>query len=279
MCSSISSTPDDECRSSEVMVSYITDCIEKPIRVCFESLGKFVGLHPWWFITLPMALSVFLGGGFYFLNDLKSNDIVEQFTPKNGRAKAERRFFQETFPQIDSQFSIIRLNTDGVFASLIFSCQTNILSVAALEEIIRIDGQVRGITATLDEQKFAFSDICATVNGTCNSNVMLDVLHYNARNTHFVNITFPEYCPSEFKCLQMGNVISKVEVDHNGVVRSAKAMRLFYYLKESNNTLGNAWLQELIDLLSNVTTSVTEVSRLPCFCVLCDQCASFQFKS
>ncbi|CAM4595986.1 unnamed protein product [Leuciscus chuanchicus] len=246
--------------SSEVMVSYITDCIEKPIRMCFESLGKFVGLHPWWFVTLPLLVSAGLGGGFYFLNDLKSNDIEEQFTPKNGRAKAERRFFQENFPQIDSQFSIIRLNTDGVFASLIFSCQTNILSVAALEEVIRIDGQVRGITATHDAQTFVFSDICATVNGKCNSNVMLDVLHYNASNIHFVNITFPEYCPSESKCLNMGNVISKVELDHNGFVRSAKAMRLFYYLKESNTTLGDAWLQELIDLLSNVTTSVTEIS-------------------
>ncbi len=247
--------------SAVVMVSCITDCIEKPTRLCFESLGKFVGLHPWWFVTLPLAVSAGLGGGFYFFNDLKSNDIVEQFTPKNGRAKVERRFFQETFPQIDSQFSIIRLNTDGAFASLIFSCQTNILSVAALEEIIRIDGEVRGITAARDAQQVVFSDICASVNGTCNSNVMLDVLDYNASNTDFVNITFPEYCLSQFNCIHMGNIISKVEVDHNGVLRSAKAIRLLYYLQESNNTLEDAWLQEFVDLLSNVTTSETEVSR------------------
>ncbi len=178
----------------------------------------------------------------------------------------ERRFFQETFPQIDSQFSIIRLNTDGAFASLIFSCQTNILSVAALEEIIRIDGEVRGITAACDAQQFVFSDICASVNGTCNSNVMLDVLDYNASNTDFVNITFPEYCLSQFNCIHMGNIISKVEVDHNGVLRSAKAIRLLYYLQESNNTLEDAWLREFVDLLSNVTTSETEVSR-PIFVV------------
>lgn len=242
------------------MVSCITDCIEKPIRLCFENVGKFIGLHPWWFVTFPLAVSAGLGGGFYFLNDLKSNDIVEQFTPTNGRAKVERRFFQETFPQIDSQFSIIRLNTDGVFASLIFSSQTNILSVAALEEIIRIDGEVRGITATRDAQQFEFSDICAAVNGSCNSNVMLDILNYNASNIHLVNITYPEYCHSELSCIHMGNIISKVEVDNSGVVQSAKAMRLFYYLQESNNTLEDAWLQELVDLLSNVTTSETEVS-------------------
>ncbi|XP_059358275.1 patched domain-containing protein 3 [Carassius carassius] len=242
------------------MVSCITDCIEKPIRLCFESVGKIVGLHPWWFVTLPLALSAGLGGGFYFLNDLKSNDIVEQFTPKNGRAKVERGFFQETFPQIDSQFSIIRLNTDGVFASLIFSCQTNILSVPALEEIIRIDGEIRRITAARDARHFVFSDICATLNGRCNSNVMLDVLDYNASNIDFGNITFPEYCNSKFNCIHMGNIISKVEVDHNGVVRSAKAMKLFYYLQESNNTLEDAWLQGFVTLLSNVTTSKTEVS-------------------
>ncbi|KAL1279966.1 hypothetical protein QQF64_014566 [Cirrhinus molitorella] len=242
------------------MVSCITDCIEKPIRLCFESVGKFVGLHPWWFVILPLALSTGLGGGLYFLNDLKSNDIVEQFTPKNGRAKVEKRYFQETFPQIDSQFSIIRLNTDGVFASLIFSSQTNILSVAALEEIIRIDGEVRGITAIHDAQQFVFSDICATVNGTCSSNMMLDALNYNASNFHFLSITYPEYCYSELNCIHMGNIISKVEVDNNGVVRSGKAIRLFYYLQESNNTLKDVWLQEFVDLLSNVTTSETEVS-------------------
>ncbi|XP_043116521.1 patched domain-containing protein 3 isoform X2 [Puntigrus tetrazona] len=242
------------------MVSCITDCVEKPVRLCFESIGKFVGLHPWWFITFPLALSAGLGGGFYFLNDLKSNDIVEQFTPKNGRAKAERRFFRETFPPIDTQFSVARLNTDGVFASLLFSCRTNVLGVDELEEVIRVDGEVRRITAAHDARRLAFSDVCAAANGTCNSNVMLDVLDYNASNIDFVKVTFPEYCPSEFNCIHMGNIIGEVEVDSSGVVRSAKAMRLFYYLRESNNTLEDAWLRGFLDLLSNVTTSKTEVS-------------------
>ncbi|XP_051554931.1 patched domain-containing protein 3-like [Myxocyprinus asiaticus] len=241
------------------MVSCITDCIEKPIRMCLENIGKFVGLHPWWFVTLPLAVSAGLGGGFLFLHDLKSNDIVEQFTPKNGRAKVERRFFQETFPQIDTQFSVLRLNTDGVFASLIFSCQTNVLSVGALDEILRIDGEVRGITANHSAKQFGYSDICATVNGTCYPNVLLDVLNYNASNIQLVNITFPLYCQSESNCIHFGNDISEVEVDDNGVVESAKAMRLFFYLQENNNT-GDIWLQEFVNLLSNITSSLTEVS-------------------
>ncbi|XP_056321663.1 patched domain-containing protein 3 [Danio aesculapii] len=241
------------------MRSCTTDCIEKPIRRCFESLGKFVGLHPWWFVVLPLVMSSGLGGGFYFLNELKSDDIVEQFTPKKGRAKMEKRFFQETFPQSDSQFSVIRLNTDGVFASLIFSSQSNILSVTALDEIIRVDEEIKRFNVIFDTNTFAFSDICANVNGTCNSNVILDIFGYNASNFSFVNITYPKYCRSEFNCVHLGNVISEVEVNQDGFVQNAKAMRLFYYLQE-NNTMTDAWLQKLVDVLSNVTTSNTEVS-------------------
>lgn len=242
------------------MMSCTTDCIEKPIRRCFECIGKFVGLYPWWFVILPLAVSTGLGGGFYFLNELKSDDIVEQFTPKNGRGKMERLFFQETFPQSDSQFSVIRLNTDGTFASLIFSSPLNILSFTALEEIIRVDREIKRFRVILDEHTFAFSDICANVNGTCNSNLILDVFGYNSSNVRLVNLTYPEYCRSEFNCAHLGNVISEVEVDQHGFVQSAKAMRLFYYLQESNTTLTDAWLQKLVDVLSNITTSKTEVS-------------------
>ncbi|XP_055059919.2 patched domain-containing protein 3 [Misgurnus anguillicaudatus] len=237
------------------MVSCVTDCIEKPIRMCFESLGKFVGLHPWWFVTLPLVMSAALGGGFYFLKDLKSNNIVEQFTPKNGHAKLERLFFQETFPQNDTQFSVLRLNTDGVFASVIFSSQTNVLSGETLDEILRIDGDVKEFVAN----QSTYSDICATVNGRCYSNALLDVLGYKASNFHLVNITFPVYCQSEINCIHLGNYMSEVDVDDNGVVKSAKALRLFYYLQE-NSTLGDIWLQGFINLLSNVTTSLTEVA-------------------
>lgn len=243
------------------MVSCITNCVEKPIRIGFERFGKFVGLHPWWFVSLPLVMSAALGGGFYFLQDLQSNNIVEQFTPKNGRAKVERRFFQETFPQTDTEFSVLRLNTDGVFASVIFTCQTNVLSAEALEEILRMDEEVKVLVANHSSKQFTFSDICATVNGTCYPNALLDVLNYNASNIHRVNITFPVYCQSEFNCIHLENDISEVDVDDNGVVQSAKAVRLVYYLQE-NSTLGDIWLQGFVNLLGNVTTSLTEVSIL-----------------
>lgn len=243
------------------MVSCITNCIEKPIRVGFERFGKFVGLHPWWFVALPLVMSAALGGGFYFLQDLKSDNIVEQFTPKNGRAKVERRFFQETFPQTDTEFSVLRLNTDGVFASVIFSCRTNVLSAEVLEEILRIDGEVKGLVVNHSSRQFSFADICATVNGTCYPNALLDVLNYNASNIHSVNITFSMYCPSESNCIYFGNDVSEVDVDENGVVKSAKAVRLVYYLQD-NSTLGDIWLQEFVNLFGNVTTSLTEVSIL-----------------
>ncbi|TRY56091.1 hypothetical protein DNTS_007815 [Danionella cerebrum] len=241
------------------MGSFSTDCIEKPIRRCFERLGHFVGLYPWWFIVIPLLVSTGLGGGFYFLKELKCNDIVEQFTPKSGRAKLERRFIQEHFLQDDSQFSMVRLNTDGVFASVIFISLTNILGLEALKEIIEIDEEIRQTTAVYGGQRFKFEDICACANETCNSNAILDVLTYNASNIKFINVTYPEHCFSKFSCIHLGNILSEVEVAHDGGVRSAKAMRLSYYLQE-NTTLADVWLQTIIDLLFNKTTSETKVS-------------------
>ncbi|KAK5888620.1 hypothetical protein CesoFtcFv8_014695 [Champsocephalus esox] len=95
------------------------DCVERPLRICFEMMGLFVGSHPWWFLIAPLIFSTCLGSGFYLLQDRMSNDIEEQFTPFDGQAKLERKYIQETFTGNDSTFSRLRLSTDGNYAILI----------------------------------------------------------------------------------------------------------------------------------------------------------------
>ncbi|KAK1790765.1 hypothetical protein P4O66_014620, partial [Electrophorus voltai] len=237
-----------------------TDCIEKPLRFCLEKVGRFIALHPWWFVAIPLSLSAAFGGGFYFLDDRKSNDIVQQFTPIDGRGKTEKRFYETFFPPSKEMFSSQRLNSDGVYAALIFTCQTNILTVAGIDEILRMDRKVRRMTARHGGAQFLYDDICARVNKSCNRNLLLHILDYNATNIKTVNLTFPVHHHFQLGLIPLDNFIGKVEVDKSDVVQSAKAMRLFYYLQEVNGTLENAWLTEFVRLLINSSTAFTQVS-------------------
>ncbi|KAL7842080.1 hypothetical protein SRHO_G00237690 [Serrasalmus rhombeus] len=245
---------------SQATMVCTTDCVEKPIRFCLERVGKFIGLHPWWFIIVPLALAASLGWGFCFLEDRKSNDIVQQFTPIDGRAKTEKHFYKAFFPSNKEEFSSLRLNTDGVYGSLIFTSETDVLSVGALEEILHVDATVKGISIRHGEEEFAYSDVCAKVNQHCHPNSLLEILDYNANNITVVNLTFPVHHHFKMGQVPLEHLLGQVDVDSNTVVQSARAVRLFYYLQEVNDTLEDAWLNEFVHLLTNVTTNVTQVS-------------------
>ncbi|KAM9439698.1 LOW QUALITY PROTEIN: patched domain-containing protein 3 [Clarias gariepinus] len=248
-----------------------TNCVEKPIKSGLERVGRFIGQHPWWFVIIPLSLSATLGVGFYFIEDRKTNDIVQQFTPHNGYAKMEKHFF-ETFFQSnidkddddddseDNLFSALRLTTEGTYASAIFTSRTDVLSKDALEEILLVDNHVKRMSVEYDRLKFSYIDVCARVNESCQENILLKVLDYNASNIHGFNLTFPVYHDQALGDVHLENSVGQVEVDRNGFVQSAKAVRLIYYLRQTNSMLEDAWLNGFVDLLSNQSTNVTQVS-------------------
>lgn len=253
---------------------FTTNCVEKPIRSFLERVGRFVGRHPCWFIVIPLGLSAALGVGFYFLEDRKSNDIVKQFTPHDGHAKMEKHFYETFFQSSDNQddededddnngvlFSALRLSTDGTYASAIFTCGTNVLSEGALAEILRVDEDVRRMNVVYDGQEFSYKDVCARVKGSCHDNILLKVLDYNASNIHRLNLTFPVYHDDTLGVIHLEHTVGQVEVDGNGFVQRAKAVRLIYYLRQTTSMLGKTWLNDFVDLLSNKSTYVIQVRQ------------------
>ncbi|XP_035527282.1 patched domain-containing protein 3 [Morone saxatilis] len=242
------------------MARFHTDCIERPMRICFERMGHFIGSHPWWFLIAPLILSTGLGSGFLFLSDRMSNNIEEQFTPVDGQAKMERKYIQETFPGNDSMFSRLRLSTDGSFATLIATSDSNILTVESLQDILDLDFKVRSMVVQFDNHSFEYMDVCAEVLGSCNSNDILDIIEYKANNINTVNLTFPWY-DFDFRSfslyLSLGSVNLRKE---SSVVESAKAIQLYYYLREDNKTKTDLWLESFIHLVSNVSSTSIQVS-------------------
>lgn len=218
-----------------------TDCVEKPIARGFEILGRFVGRHHWWFFILPMFISAGLGGGFYFLADRKANGIEEMFTPLDGPAKDERQVVKEYFPQNDSDFSRLRLYTEGTFASLIIVTPTaNILTNPAFTKIVAMDREVKAI----EVGTFNFSSLCVKKGDVCVSNSIFDIV--KTPNVTTTTIDYP-YHDNIFIASEIGGVKLKTGSTE---IESAKAIRLFYFLNEDNQTVNTMWLQKFIETAS-----------------------------
>lgn len=240
--------------------TFHTDCIEKPLRLCFAALGRFIGSHPWWFLVIPLILSTSLGSGFFFLQDRMSNSIEEQFTPVDGRAKTERKYIQETFPETnESEFSRVRISTDGNYATFIASSHRNVLTVDTLEDILTLDFRVRSMTVSRGNGSFEYSDVCAETMGSCTSNDVLEIINHNATNIESLNLTYPWYSTALRRFplyLSLGGVTISNE---SRLVEGAKAMQLYYYFLEEDKAKTDLWLERFIDLLSNESSSSIEV--------------------
>ncbi|XP_070830928.1 patched domain-containing protein 3-like [Chaetodon trifascialis] len=242
------------------MARFRTDCIERPLHICFEMMGHFIGSHPWWFLIGPLILSTSLGSGFYLLEDRLSNNIEEQFTPVDGQAKMERKQIQEMFPANDSMFSRLRLSTDGNYATLIATSDRNILTVESLQDILDLDFKVRSMVVQFDNRSFEYVDVCAEVMGSCTTNDILDIIEYNANNIDTVNLTFPWYY-SDSRSFALYLSLGSVKLHkESSLVESAEAIQLHYYLGEDNKTKTDFWLESFIHLVSNASLASIQVS-------------------
>ncbi|XP_048016283.1 patched domain-containing protein 3-like [Megalobrama amblycephala] len=227
-----------------------TDCIERPLSLAFEKLGRVVGRYPFVFLLSAVCVAASLGGGFKFLQESKANDIEEQFTPVNGPAKLERAIVVENFPQSE-EFSQFRLVSEGTFASLIITGLhgENILTDAAFNDIIELDRRVKSISTGLN----AFDKLCAKTKGRCMSNAVLDIINYNATEIVSSNIKYPMN-----NGMFLGTTIGGVELKPNSSeISSAKAVRLFYFLDEKKTKENSDWLDGFLKLLSNATEQKT----------------------
>ncbi|XP_053569876.1 patched domain-containing protein 3 [Bombina bombina] len=228
-----------------------TNCLEQPLSAGFRKLGRLVGRFPWWFLIIPIVLSVGLGAGFMFLPQRKSNDIEEQFTPVGGPAKDERKFIMDHFPVNDSgQFSAQRLFTEGAFASLIaVSTSTNVLDISSFQEFLKLDKAVRSMNITIvgSEVQLGYQQLCAEIQGsTCMApNPLIAEVQGNPERIEKIDVTYPMFLNKTF----LGMYLGGVKLGPADTVLEAKALRLVYYLKEDkaedrNNSL--VWLNHFI---------------------------------
>ncbi|NXH65458.1 PTHD3 protein, partial [Rhabdornis inornatus] len=217
-----------------------TDCVERPLRRLFQGLASGVAACPWPFVLVPLLLSGGLGAGFVFLPQLQANDIEGQFTPTWGPAKAERDFVRRHFPTNDSErFSAPRLPTEGAYAALIAVATngTSILEPAAWAEVLRLNAAVHDAE---------YERLCArTADGCASPNPLLP-RRGDEEPPAPESLRFPVN-DSVF----LGTALGGVETD-GGRVRTARALKLVYYLREDGPEAQDSrqWLESFLQDIS-----------------------------
>ncbi|RXN09265.1 patched domain-containing 3-like protein [Labeo rohita] len=198
---------------------------------------------------LWLTKSAALGAGFIFLQEREANDIEEQFTPVNGPAKLERAIVEKNFPPSE-EFSQLRLTSDGTYASLIITGLhgENVLTEAAFNDILELDRQVKNISTGN-----TFENLCAKTKGNCMSNLILDIINYNATEIISSAITYPMN-NGTFLGPSIGGVELKPD---SSEISSAKAVRLFYFLDQEKTMENSEWLDGFLKLLSSYTKQKT----------------------
>ncbi|NWV26212.1 PTHD3 protein, partial [Origma solitaria] len=224
-----------------------TDCVERPLRRLFEGLASGVAACPWPFVLVPLLLSGGLGAGFLFLPQRQANDIEGQFTPTWGPAKAERDFVRRHFPPNDSErFSAPRLPTEGAYAALIAVATngTSVLDAAAWAEVLRLNATVHDAD---------YERLCArTADGCVGPNPLLPPGWGHVAPPEPGSLSFPVN-GSVF----LGAALGGVETD-GGRVRTARALKLMYYLREDGPEAQDSrqWLESF---LQNISSKVAEL--------------------
>nr|XP_056713097.1 patched domain-containing protein 3-like [Euleptes europaea] len=237
-----------------------TDCVERPLSRTLRRLGGLVGAHPWPFLLLPVALSAALGAGFRQLPLREANDIEGQFTPRGGPAKAERRLVQERFSTDDARrFSAQRLTTEGTFASFVAVAHEparTLLTRAAFAELLALDAAVRALSAS----GHAYAEVCARSDGACSSpNPLLSAVGDDPARIEALlpNLTFPLWQGRVILGFYLGGVSvgPRAAGGRSRPVRAAKALRLFYHLREGDPAQREAslkWLQGFLRRIGGV---------------------------
>ncbi|CAJ0963710.1 unnamed protein product [Ranitomeya imitator] len=222
------------------------DCLERPLSRGFRKLGKLIARNPWFFIIIPVILSVGLGAGFYFLEEREFNKLQELFIPEGGIAKGQRDFIKKHFPMNESgQFSAQRLYTASRFASLIIvTTSKNILNRSNFKELVKLDTAVKNLTS---KSHLRFRQLCAEVNDhSClPANPLLASM---SNSTEEILITYPMLFNGEYVGLYIGGVT----LGPGNQLQKAQALRFLYYLKDDDEKIQNIsleWLEYFMEVV------------------------------
>ncbi|XP_067135046.1 patched domain-containing protein 3-like [Centruroides vittatus] len=246
----------------------------------FRQLGCRIAKYPKWFIVLPIFSSLFLATGLQKKYDL--NDIETLTTPKTSKAPYYRERIESLFRMnLSSNFDAGRITTTGRFGTVIISSKNgdNVLRQYVFNDVLKLNHFIQNISILLDGDVLKYKDLCARNEEQCFRNSILDLnatIGRLEKRKYFLK--YPLMWISKTEILFLPPYLGGVTLDENGYVTSARALRLTYFLDNSNKrkeTAALLWESAFLNVLNSleleninfeifVSTSLErEVSRAP----------------
>ncbi|KAK8396858.1 hypothetical protein O3P69_005078 [Scylla paramamosain] len=233
----------------------------------FYRLGYMIACHFGYFIIVPIFLTAILATGFQ--NIRYEDDPEYLFSPTTGFARRERAIIEENFfLNFSSDFHPSRMTRLGRFARLIIMARDEgtILRTDVWEDIKKLDTLVQAVSLEFDDRTLTFKDVCAIWDKKCYENTVLDLYDLMPEvEAKELNLTYPFMLnPKTFEPFLFSHYMGGVNVTDYNVMESAKALSIFYWLKNNNEREDHEaalWEEQLLKAMEDLEFETITVAR------------------
>ncbi|CAJ0572554.1 unnamed protein product, partial [Mesorhabditis spiculigera] len=243
---------------------WVVKTLDKPLQRFFEWYTRRILVDYYLvFLAWPIVLTVLLGGGFAWLKELTLLDARRLYTPVSAPSWSEEATFSELWPIKPYEFLPERTFQWDRYVYVVVhgnifpnGSYPNILNEPYLTKIADIEEEIADKVAfpmkdkwqmngTNFNETITFKDLCLNWYGDCyrQSGLVQLLKRRKELERHGISVSYPVANP-EGSPFYIAFNVGGVDTFGNDTIKSAKAMRLFYFLRFDSpqyNEMGMAW--------------------------------------
>eukprot|EP00095_Tigriopus_kingsejongensis_P010659 maker-scaffold627_size122700-snap-gene-0.37 protein:Tk10659 transcript:maker-scaffold627_size122700-snap-gene-0.37-mRNA-1 annotation:"hypothetical protein AaeL_AAEL001299" len=240
--------------------------VDQFMRRIFSILGKEIGRRPLVYLVLPLIGTVISLYGFWTANHEADPEYL--FIPLNGEGKYERAIIESFFPTNYSAFDPGRITRNGRFGRLHITAKDNgsTLRDDIFQDMLVLDGIVKNLTFTHNNQTLGFNDVCAKDKGSCWSNDILGVASVMQEvENNSMSLTYPIWFnPFSFDRVIFPFFCGGIEITEHYTIASIYVISLNYFLASGtafDMERGKIWEKTFLDTIETLEFEHIKVAR------------------
>ncbi|XP_067123849.1 patched domain-containing protein 3-like [Centruroides vittatus] len=226
----------------------------------FQKHGINISRNTSWYITVPIFVTLILATGLQnFHHDLDEDSIV----PTGGIIDKYKSRLMQLFPtNFKRNFDPARVLRNIHYGTVIVQAFDggSVLREFIFREIVSLDREIQNFV--INEEGWKYKDICAKNEGKCYVN---KILLLENKLKEFKSGTFRLKYPNgnisrNYDVLTLGGV----ELNEEGYVLSAKSVKLFYFLYDSNKLaeeIAIKWENRFVDTVNKLNFSYIKINK------------------
>ncbi|XP_023211544.1 patched domain-containing protein 3-like [Centruroides sculpturatus] len=232
----------------------------------FSHLGRKIARYPGYFIIVPFLVAGIFATGLQRLRLTKDLDTL--YTATGSPAMINREYIEKLFlNDVTNNFDIGRATRMGRQTIIVVIPKDNgsVLRSKIFYQVQLLDKLIKNVTIEIDGTPYTYEDVCAKKNRKCfeNEYLKLDKRIADLENgTDF--LPYPLYLNNYtyeyvFYAVSLGGVTT--DKDRN--IINAKALRLLYFMDNSNNhkeELALLWEEKLVEFLKKLNIDLIDHS-------------------